>query len=160
MTMRQGCGCRNNAFSPIWATSGGSEAIGLSYWPIGIVWWLSSGGGDKKGSQNIGGSEVILGVGGLFLIFFLLFWALLEVAARLDNVTAREMPAYMLWLRGGGGGALGGRRGIVKVRWLIVQLGSRHWQQKMMCNSWRIIALRKSMVLPSCWDLSRLIRGH
>ncbi len=63
----------NDTFSPIWAVSGGSKAIGLSYRTIGIVQWLSSGGGDKEGSQNIGGIELIFGVGGLFLTFFAAF---------------------------------------------------------------------------------------
>jgi hypothetical protein len=49
----------NNVFSPIWDVSSISEAIGFSYGPIGIVWWLSSGGGNEEGSQNMGGTEAI-----------------------------------------------------------------------------------------------------
>jgi hypothetical protein len=41
--------------------SGRSVAIGLSYGPIGIVRWLSSGGGKEEVSQKMGGAEAILG---------------------------------------------------------------------------------------------------
>ncbi len=59
----------NIAFSPIWDISGGSEAIGLSYGPIGIIQRLIFGSNDKERSQKIGGAEAILGVGGLLFTF-------------------------------------------------------------------------------------------
>ena len=53
----------NDACSWVWAVSGGSDTIVLSYEPIGIVRELGSSGsvGGKEGSQNIGHAEAILG---------------------------------------------------------------------------------------------------
>jgi hypothetical protein len=59
----------DNVFSPIWALSGGSKAIGLTYGPIGIIWLLSSGSSGEEGSQNIDSMEAILGVSSLLFTF-------------------------------------------------------------------------------------------
>ncbi len=40
---------------------GGLDAIDSSYGTIGSIPWLGSGGGDKEGSQNMGGAEAIWG---------------------------------------------------------------------------------------------------
>ncbi len=45
--------------------------------------------------------------------------------AKLDNADAGRIPACVLALKGGRGGVSGGREGVVKVRRLIVKLGSR-----------------------------------
>ncbi len=128
--MQWQCGC-DNVFSPIWAISCGSEAIGLSYGPIGIVWWLSSGGGNEEGSLNIGGTEAMLGVGGLLCTSF--FAALLGnggSSGQIGRCHRRGNARLYVAVEGWWGGAMGERGGIVKVRRLIVQLGSWCWQQK------------------------------
>jgi hypothetical protein len=45
--------------------------------------------------------------------------------AKLDDADAGRTPACVLALRGSRGGVPGGRGGVVKVRKLIVKLGSR-----------------------------------
>ena len=59
---RRRCGADDDARSHIWAVSGGSNTIGLSYGPIGIVMSLGFGGRGEKGSQNVGGAAVIRAV--------------------------------------------------------------------------------------------------
>jgi len=44
MRRRRLCGADDDARSRVWAVSGGSDTIGLSYGPIGIVVSLGSGG--------------------------------------------------------------------------------------------------------------------
>jgi hypothetical protein len=44
---------------------------------------------------------------------------------KFDDADARRMPACVLVLRGGRGGVSGGRGGVLKVRRLIIELGSR-----------------------------------
>jgi hypothetical protein len=51
----------NGARSRIWAISGGTDAIGLSYGPISIVLQLCFHGGSKEVSQNMGNTEAIWG---------------------------------------------------------------------------------------------------
>jgi hypothetical protein len=123
----------NNAFSPIWAGSGDSEAIGLSYGPIGIVRWLSSGGGKEEDSQNISSTEAILGVGGLLFTFcFATFWGNIGSAAKLDNVTTGGMPTYMLFLRGGMRGHQEGEGGSYKCADSLCNWGRGVYNKKMM----------------------------
>ena len=50
------CGADDNAR---WAVSGGSDTIGLSYGPIGIIMSLGSGGRGEEGSRNVGGAAAI-----------------------------------------------------------------------------------------------------
>ena len=63
MTHRQRrCGADNNARSRVWAVSGGSDTVGLSYGPIGIVVSLGSGGRGEEGSRNMGDAAAIRAV--------------------------------------------------------------------------------------------------
>ena len=62
MRHRQRCGADDDACSHKWAVSGGSNTIGLSYGPIGIVVRLGSGGRGKEGRQNVGGAAAIWAV--------------------------------------------------------------------------------------------------
>ena len=60
---RQRCGADDDARSHKWAVSGGSDTIGSSYGPIGIVVSLGSGGrGEEEGSQNMGDAAAIRAV--------------------------------------------------------------------------------------------------
>ena len=56
---RRRCGADDDARSHKWAVSGGSNAIGSSYGPIGIVVSLGSGGRGEEGSRNVGGATAI-----------------------------------------------------------------------------------------------------
>ena len=51
----------NDAHSCLWAISGGSDAIGLSYGPISIVQLLGFCGGGGDDNQNMCGTEAICG---------------------------------------------------------------------------------------------------
>ena len=59
---RRRCGADDDACSHKWAVSGGSDTIGLSYGPIGIVVSLGSGGRGEEGSRNVGGAAAIWAV--------------------------------------------------------------------------------------------------
>jgi len=52
MRRRRLCGADDDARSRIWAVSSGSDTIGFSYGPIGIVVSLGSGGRGEEGSRN------------------------------------------------------------------------------------------------------------
>ena len=57
--MRCRFGADNDAHSCVWAVSGGSDTMGLSYGPIGIVVSLGFGGHGEGGSRNVGGAAAI-----------------------------------------------------------------------------------------------------
>ena len=59
---RRRCGADDDARSHKWAVSGGSDTIGSSYGPIGIVVSLGSGGRGEEGSRNVGGAAAIWAV--------------------------------------------------------------------------------------------------
>ena len=56
---RRRCGADGDARSHKWAVSGGSDTIGSSYGPIGIVVLLGSRGHGEEGSWNVGGTAAI-----------------------------------------------------------------------------------------------------
>ena len=56
---RRQCGADDDAHSHKWAVSGGSDTIGSSYGPIGIVVSLGSGGRGEEGSRNMGDAAAI-----------------------------------------------------------------------------------------------------
>ena len=56
---RRRCGADNDACSRVWAVSGGSDTMGLSYGTIGIVVSLGSGGHGEGGSRNVGDAAAI-----------------------------------------------------------------------------------------------------
>jgi len=60
---RRQCGADDDARSHKWAVSGGSDTIGSSYGPIGIVVSLGSGGRgeEEEGSRKRGRRSVDLG---------------------------------------------------------------------------------------------------
>ena len=62
MRRRRRCGADDDARSHKWAVSGGSDTIGSSYGPIGIVVSLGSGGRGEEGSRNVGGAAAIWAV--------------------------------------------------------------------------------------------------
>jgi hypothetical protein len=62
-------------------------------------------------------------------------WAPFSPPDEFDVANAKWMPACVLASRGGRGGAPGGRNGGVKMRTLIVQLGSQVFFLTMRCTA-------------------------